>query len=330
MDAVITEPAFTNGIGHTGSMSFYHIVDETKRNLTIYLLGPNIQYTFKHREQSKHGVIADYCLARKTAGFLAEVLQDGSRRIVKWAESGHGQSLHGDALIRTPYALKNSLWAARATQIAKLFGFNTRCLFDGNRWGRTDYDRKKGAFFGAHVEVKLSTHAVWAWLVGRKIIGPGEKEVTYQQIASLKTASWSAERPLPHYDIYFSRHPCSNCINFVNKLSEVSGIPMLLHWRQRLTEMTYGADADFGTSDDLGSSDEEYRQPEQQEIVVLGGGPEKTIGLQTPQKQRMDPKDPRSVEKPLPPTPVKKAPFDVTYNRSRKTHSWFREASIFL
>lgn len=215
------------------------------------------------------------------------------------------------------------------THLAKILGFNTRSRFDLLSPTSKQSQFKEGALFGSHVEVKLASHAIWAWLVNRKIIGPADTEVTYENISRLKTIPWTTARPIPHYEIFFSRHPCRNCINFVNRLSEVSGISILLHWRHRLTEMVYESGADNYEDEGLGPTDEEYRQRAQEEIVVIGSGPEKSNGIRTP-KTAASEKDPRLVEKPLPATPVKEAPQEIVYNSLTRPRSWFRDASTFL
>ncbi|KAI8667322.1 hypothetical protein LRP88_00925 [Fusarium phalaenopsidis] len=216
---------------------FHHVIDTETATLKVMVLGANLTFTFAHKRALK--VVRPSQIAKqlenKTTGFLALVTRSRERVVLVAAESGHGAGRFGDLLDPQKGVLRNDIWTRRVIAFGKTLGLRMNRPFDG--MGRAAVARVDGVFLGSHVEVKLAVHGICV-LLSMFGITKDYDNITVEQLRQLRTARWEdGSRPI--FEVYFSRKHCHPCRSLVQKLSEMTGVPIRLLWKHRLIPKTY-------------------------------------------------------------------------------------------
>ncbi|KAJ3464009.1 hypothetical protein MRS44_008795 [Fusarium solani] len=216
---------------------FHHVIDTETATLKVMVLGANLTFTFAHKRALK--VVRPSQIAKqlenKTTGFLALVTRSRERVVLVAAESGHGAGRFGDLLDPQKGVLRNDIWTRRVIAFGKTLGLRMNRPFDG--MGRVAVARVDGVFLGSHVEVKLAVHGICV-LLSMFGITKDYDNITVEQLRQLRTARWEdGSRPI--FEVYFSRKHCHPCRSLVQKLSEMTGVPIRLLWKRRLIPKTY-------------------------------------------------------------------------------------------
>ncbi|KAH7308133.1 hypothetical protein B0I35DRAFT_105092 [Stachybotrys elegans] len=216
---------------------FHHVISGEEASLKIEVIGPNLTHTFHHSRARQHMSFSTVVnnLSSKTVGYLALVQpKDGKRVVLTWAESGHGGGIYGDVLDPAPGILSNQIWTQRTIMLGKVMGFKMRSIYDGRK---PDGVSNWGVYRGSHVEVKLATHAILTLLKECRVTEDLD-HVTLEHLQALRQVQWEKDMR-PTFEIYFSRKNCPLCGNFTKRLSEETGIPISLEWRDRLVPIEY-------------------------------------------------------------------------------------------
>lgn len=216
---------------------FHHVIDTETATLKVMVLGANLTFTFAHKRALK--VVRPSQIAKqlenKTTGFLALVTRSRERVVLVAAESGHGAGRFGDLLDPQKGVLRNDIWTRRVIAFGKTLGLRMNRPFDG--MGRAAVAKVDGVFLGSHVEVKLAVHGICV-LLSMFGITKDYDNITVEQLRQLRTARWEdGSRPI--FEVYFSRKHCHPCRSLVQKLSEMTGVPIRLLWKHRLIPKTY-------------------------------------------------------------------------------------------
>lgn len=190
------------------------------------------------------GVLSAQHLSNKTVGFVAiksspptpSSTSVQSRKIIAWAESGHGLGIHGDTLLAGGYAMANRKWAKLTIQLAKTLGINDRHPYDFGHSGVYQEERV-GCFYAAHVEVKLATHAIHTLLKFFEIRHNPDK-ITRRTLAKLIGCRYK-NGTIPVIEIYFSRRNCRHCERFITRLKISTGLQFRLIWKHRLDRIQF-------------------------------------------------------------------------------------------
>ncbi|RSM04829.1 hypothetical protein CDV31_009856 [Fusarium ambrosium] len=216
---------------------FHHVIDTETATLKVMVLGANLTFTFSHKRALK--VVRPSQIAKqlenKTTGFLALVTRSRERVVLVAAESGHGAGRFGDLLDPQKGVLRNDIWTRRVIAFGKTLGLRMNRPFDG--MGRAAVAKVDGVFLGSHVEVKLAVHGICV-LLSMFGITKDYDNVTVEQLRQLRTARWE-DGSRPVFEVYFSRKHCHPCRGLVQKLSEMTGVPIRLLWKHRLIPKTY-------------------------------------------------------------------------------------------
>lgn len=216
---------------------FHHVIDTETATLRVQVLGANLTFTLSHRRALRAvrpSQIAKQ-LENKTTGFLALVTRSRERVVLVAAESGHGAGRFGDLLDPQKGVLRNDIWTRRVIAFGKTLGLRMNRPFDG--MGRTPVARVDGVFLGSHVEVKLAVHGICV-LLNMFGITRDYDSVTAEQLRQLRTARWG-DGSRPVFEVFFSRKHCHPCRGLVQRLSEMTGVPIRLLWKHRLIPKTY-------------------------------------------------------------------------------------------
>lgn len=227
----------------TSSLPFYfhYIINADEATLTVEVIGPNLQFTFRHSRAkcllNRSNILR--IMEQRTVGFIT-LAQGSDRHIMAWAESGHGSGRLGDILdapAQSP-VLPNRVWARRVARIGKVLGFKMGSPYDGigYRLVNTGADLR-GIFCGSHVEVKLAVFAV-CFLLKAFGITDGLDNIKRRHLRNLRHVRWK-DGTRPSFEIYFSRKNCQRCGSLIKTLSEFTGIPLKISWKDRLTEKVY-------------------------------------------------------------------------------------------
>ncbi|KAG6020642.1 hypothetical protein E4U41_002772 [Claviceps citrina] len=131
-------------------------------------------------------------------------------------------------------------------------------LSTGHPFDRLTRGGEPGIFRASHVEVKLATHAIYTLLSMFRIRiriprggdgdgdgdGDGEPTITTQTLETLRRtihgqAGHAAAPPPPEFEIYFSKKNCHACAQYISRLSQLTGVPMTLCWKDRLVRIEY-------------------------------------------------------------------------------------------
>ena len=220
---------------------FHHVINPEEATLEVQVIGPNLRFTFQHSRAIAlmPPSVRRHMLEQKTVGFLAMV-RGTDRHIVAWAESGHGAGRMKDLLDAPPGSpvLPNRIWTRRVVQLGTLLGFKMGSFFDkmGSR-GATTAEDHRGIFRGSHVEVKLAAFAVCLMLESFGITKDLDN-VKRRNLRQLRNVSWE-DGTRPSFEIYFSRKNCLRCGFLVKALADMTGIPITLSWKDRLTPKIY-------------------------------------------------------------------------------------------
>ncbi|KAM0431086.1 hypothetical protein ACHAPT_005725 [Fusarium lateritium] len=216
---------------------FHHVIDPEAATLKVQVLGADLSFTFSHKRAKKVATPSkiSYQLENKTTGFLALVSRCRERIVLAAAESGHGAGRFGDLLDPQKGVLRNDIWTRRVITFGKTLGLRMSRPFDG--MGRVPIARLDGVFLGSHVEVKLAVHGICV-LLSMFGITKDYDNITTEQLRRLRTARWQ-DGSRPVFEVYFSRKHCHPCRSLVQKLSEMTGVPIRLLWKQRLIAKTY-------------------------------------------------------------------------------------------
>ncbi|KAL6850762.1 hypothetical protein ACO1O0_007888 [Amphichorda felina] len=220
---------------------FHYKINAEEANLEVEVIGPNLRFTFRHSRaislmgpSERHKV-----LDKRTVGFLT-LVRGSDRHIVAWAESGHGAGRIGDLLDAPPGSpvLPNRVWTRRVVKLGTLLGFKMGSFFDkmGAR-GTTTAEDQRGIFRGSHVEVKLAAFAVCLMLKSFGITKDLDN-IKRRQLRQLRQVRWK-DGTRPSFEIYFSRKNCLRCGFLVKALADITGIPITLSWKDRLTPKIY-------------------------------------------------------------------------------------------
>ncbi|RSL57942.1 hypothetical protein CEP53_006308 [Fusarium sp. AF-6] len=216
---------------------FHHVIDTETATLKVMVLGANLTFTFSHKRALK--VVRPSQIAKqlenKTTGFLALVTRSRERVVLVAAESGHGAGRFGDLLDPQKGVLRNDIWTRRVIAFGNTLGLRMNRPFDG--MGRAAVAKVDGVFLGSHVEVKLAVHGICV-LLSMFGITKDYDNVTVKQLRQLRTARWE-DGSRPVFEVYFSRKHCHPCRGLVQKLSEMTGVPIRLLWKYRLIPKTY-------------------------------------------------------------------------------------------
>ncbi|UPL03290.1 hypothetical protein LCI18_014224 [Fusarium solani-melongenae] len=216
---------------------FHHVIDTETATLKVMVLGANLTFTFAHKRALKVARPSQIAkqLENKTTGFLALVTRSRERVVLVAAESGHGAGRFGDLLDPQKGVLRNDIWTRRVIAFGKTLGLRMNRPFDG--MGRAAVARVDGVFLGSHVEVKLAVHGICV-LLSMFGITKDYDNITVEQLRQLRTTRWEdGSRPI--FEVYFSRKHCHPCRSLVQKLSEMTGVPIRLLWKHRLIPKTY-------------------------------------------------------------------------------------------
>ncbi|KZZ90816.1 hypothetical protein AAL_07042 [Moelleriella libera RCEF 2490] len=285
-------PSFDSTFSSSTPFFFYHIIYPSTASLAVQVLGPNLAFKFTHSSALKRGIFSERAieaaLYKKTTGFLCLVPpppppsrtpsgsvlscshprasrpssgdgQQTQRKILAWAESGHGLGPAGDCLdVSSPCTLPNGIWTQRALHLSSLLGVQMGHPFD-----RLGLGGRVGMFRASHVEVKLATHAVHVLLRLYNITRPANPPpsssarrtnaaaaaaaaaITLRDLARLKSKITRCSSP-PSFEIYFSKKNCHACAAWVRKVRDVTGVQIRLCWRDRLVKIQYAASPGMG------------------------------------------------------------------------------------
>ncbi|KAJ3497676.1 hypothetical protein NLG97_g1717 [Lecanicillium saksenae] len=293
---------------------FLHHVDESAGSLRVQVLRCGLSQTFFHqytgqRDQSK------IALGNKTSGFLAAVKAD-ERVVLTWAESGHGLGCNGDPLQDSKHILRNSKWASKAIQLAKILDLDLTSPFDRTHTGAAP----SGSFQAAHVEVKLATYAVFLMLHMSGIHTSGHS-ITKKSLRKLRQV-----QPAPHFEVYVSRKNCNRCGAFLRKLQDLTGVRFDLKSGRRVVPIEYRQQQLLDAAElrlpqhDKGSDQRTIRTLQTYEKdgiihyvalednhaieITKDGEQPKRVNVPS----RISPHHLSDVDKPLPATPVTEAP----------------------
>lgn len=298
-------PSFDSMFSSSTPFFFYHIICPSTASLAVQVLGPNLAFKFTHSSALTRGIFSERAieaaLYKKTTGFLCLVPppppppsrtpsgsvlssshprasrpcsgdgQQTQRKILAWAESGHGLGPAGDCLdVSSPCTLPNGIWTQRALHLSSLLGVQMGHPFD-----RLGLGGRVGMFRASHVEVKLATHAVHVLLRLYNITRPANPPpssssarranaaaaaITLRDLARLKSKITHCSSP-PSFEIYFSKKNCHACAAWVRKVRDVTGVQIKLCWRDRLVKIQYAASPGMGCAPLPSSSSSSFLPP---------------------------------------------------------------------
>lgn len=222
--------------------------------------------------------------------------------------------------------------------MGQTLGMNIRTFLDGSASGSSI---APGLYFGAHVEVKLSTHIVWVHLTKTGIIDKDVMVLTKKHLQRLNDVL-SAEESNPQYIIYLSRKPCQRCRSFVKRISAAAGFNITIDWRQRLAEKEYRPfnavlQTNTYVDDTVSECGEDYEPPRGEVVDLVSQSETEAEDI----ADLMPPPPPLPVRrqvitieddlpdilKPLPATPVDELPFEIVSESIVQSNEWFRSVS---